>query len=65
MDMSFAIQALSAAYLAQRTDRLEPDLYPVPEEIDNDIAMRKLSAMGISIDFLTSDQRRYLDGWLT
>ena len=64
MDMSFAIQALSAAYLARRSERLRPDLYPVPEEIDNDVAMRKLKAMGISIDVLTGDQRSYLDNWL-
>lgn len=64
MDMSFAIQALGAAYLAERKDRLVPGVYPVPEEIDSAVAMKKLSALGITIDTLTREQKRYLDNWL-
>jgi adenosylhomocysteinase len=63
MDMSFANQALSAEYLATREKRLEPKVYPVPEEIDNEIARLKLASMGIHIDELTDEQRTYLSSW--
>jgi adenosylhomocysteinase len=63
MDMSFANQALSAEYLATREKRLEPKVYPVPEEIDNEIARLKLASMGIQIDELTDEQRKYLSSW--
>ena len=64
MDMSFAIQALSARYLADHRDSLQRDHYamvmPVPVEIDREVALRKLSDWGISIDTLTAEQRDYL-----
>ncbi|MEX1253595.1 MAG: adenosylhomocysteinase [Dehalococcoidia bacterium] len=63
MDMSFANQAMSAEYLATREKRLEPKVYPVPEEIDNEIARLKLASMGIHIDELTDEQRTYLSSW--
>jgi adenosylhomocysteinase len=64
MDMSFAIQALSAASFAQGKKRLAPGLYPVPEQIDLDVAMRKLEILGTRIDTLTPEQKQYLDKWL-
>ena len=63
MDMSFAIQALSAKYLADNRNNIPIDVIPVPEEIDLDVAMRKLRSSGISIDTLTEMQRKYLDSW--
>jgi len=59
MDMSFAIQALVAAWLAQRPD-LRPGVYPVPPEIDREVAQRKLSMMGLRIDRLTEEQKEYM-----
>ena len=63
MDMSFANQALSIEYLAQRAHTLPPAVYPVPREIDEKVGKLKLSAMGITIDTLTADQERYLASW--
>jgi adenosylhomocysteinase len=63
MDMSFANQALSVEYLATRERRLEPDVYVVPKEIDEEIARLKLESMGIQIDTLTEEQRKYLSSW--
>ena len=63
MDMSFANQALAAAYLAEHGRTLEPRVYSVPEEIDREIARLKLQAMGIEIDRLTPEQERYLTSW--
>ena len=60
MDMSFAIQALSAEYLANNRDSLKPDVIPVPKEIDEAVARRKLSAMGVEIDTLSDIQAEYL-----
>ena len=60
MDMSFAIQALSARYLAQNCGKLVPGVYAVPRQIDEDVARRKLAAMGVAIDELTQEQRDYL-----
>jgi len=66
MDMSFAIQALSARYLAQNRDTIlrEPGkmLNKVPQEIDNEVAWRKLKDWGIEIDTLTPEQHKYLYG---
>ena len=66
MDMSFAIQALSARYLAENRDTLsrEPGkmLHNVPESIDREVAGRKLADWGITIDTLTEAQHRYLYG---
>ncbi|NNG13789.1 MAG: adenosylhomocysteinase, partial [Gammaproteobacteria bacterium] len=60
MDMSFANQVLSAIHLLNSHGKLENKVYPVPVEIDAEIARRKLAAMGISIDQLTAEQRHYL-----
>jgi adenosylhomocysteinase len=63
MDMSFANQALSAEYAVNHAAELERKVYPVPEEIDNEIARVKLATMGISIDQLTEEQANYLASW--
>ena len=63
MDMSFANQALSIEYMVKLKTPLEKDVYPVPEKIDKMIAKEKLSAMGISIDRLTAEQKKYLASW--
>jgi len=62
MDMSFANQALSVEHLA-KAERLPPKVYPVPKEIDETVARLKLKAMGIVIDELTDEQKRYLATW--
>lgn len=61
MDMSFAIQALSVLYLVTSRDKIVGKVVPVPEEIDNDVAMRKLKFMGIELDVLTDEQKKYLN----
>jgi adenosylhomocysteinase len=63
MDMSFANQAMSALFLLKRGKNLEKKVYPVPREIDDDIARMKLKSLGITIDKLTPEQRKYLAGW--
>ncbi len=63
MDMSFANQALSVEHLVLREQRLPPDVYPVPVEIDQEIARLKLAALGVHIDELTDEQRTYLASW--
>ena len=60
MDMSFAIQAMCARYLAENRDNLTVDVIPVPREIDIEVARRKLQSMGITIDTLTPEQKEYL-----
>lgn len=68
MDMSFANQALSAEYLMKNrknsvNSTLENKVYPVPKEIDQEIARLKLKSMGILIDQLTKEQEKYLSSW--
>ena len=63
MDMSFANQALCSAYMVKNFKRLEKKVYSVPEEIDRKIALLKLKAMGIKIDTLTEEQKKYLESW--
>jgi adenosylhomocysteinase len=63
MDMSFANQALSAEYLVQKGKSLKNTVYAVPEKIDRDIARLKLKSMGIRIDRLTAEQKKYLQSW--
>jgi len=63
MDMSFANQALSAAYLVERGRRLENKVYTVPGEIDRNIAKMKLATLGVNIDALTKEQKIYLASW--
>lgn len=63
MDMSFANQALCTEYIVKEAKKLEKKVYSVPQEIDNKIAHLKLKAMGIKIDTLTTEQKRYLQSW--
>ncbi len=63
MDMSFANQALSADYLVKHHKKLEKKVYPVPVEIDKEIARLKLAGMGVRIDKLTKEQQKYLASW--
>jgi adenosylhomocysteinase len=63
MDMSFANQALVAEWIVKQRETLVPDVYPVPEEIDGEVARLKLQAMGIEIDTLTPEQEHYLRSW--
>lgn len=63
MDMSFANQALCAEYITKYSEKLGKEVYPVPESIDRKIASLKLRAMGIRIDSLTPEQKRYLESW--
>ena len=63
MDMSFANQALCVEHVVNSQGKLEPHVYPVPEEIDAEIARLKLASMGISIDELTDEQKQYLSSW--
>jgi len=63
MDMSFAIQALTAEHIAKNHEKLEPRVYAVPEKIDEKVAWLKLQAMGVKIDELTDKQKRYLEEW--
>jgi len=63
MDMSFANQALAAEYMVKKGSKLKKDVYPVPENIDREIARLKLNALGIKIDKLTKEQQAYLASW--
>jgi len=63
MDMSFANQALGVEYMLQQAKNLQPQVYTIPEEIDQEIARLKLAAMGIKIDTLTAEQEQYLGAW--
>ncbi len=63
MDMSFANQALSAEWVVQHAAELSPAVYPVPADIDAEVARLKLRAMGIAIDELTPEQELYLKSW--
>jgi adenosylhomocysteinase len=63
MDMSFANQALSTEYAVHHAATLEKKVYPVPREIDEEIARLKLATMGVSIDTLTEEQAKYLASW--
>ena len=60
MDMSFAIQAMSAQFLAENRGKLKADVVAVPREIDEAVARRKLKAMGVQIDSLSREQAEYL-----
>ena len=64
MDMSFANQALAARHLVVNRSDLEIGVHTVPEEIDKEVARRKLAAMGVRIDELTPEQVKYLSTWL-
>ncbi len=63
MDMSFANQSLSLEYLIKNKGTIKAKVYPVPDEIDKEIARLKLKSMGVSIDTLTPEQVKYLASW--
>jgi len=63
MDMSFANQALGAEYLVKKGKALETKVYTIPDQIDKEIARLKLKALGIKIDKLTEEQKKYLASW--
>ena len=63
MDMSFANQSLSAEYIAKNYKKLEKKVYKVPQDIDKNISRLKLNSMGIKIDKLTLEQKKYLSSW--
>jgi len=63
MDMSFANQALSVEYLVKHGRSLKNQVYPVPADIDKEIARLKLAGMGVTIDRLTKEQEKYLASW--
>lgn len=61
MDQSFSLQALSAEYLTK--NKLEPNVYTIPTELDLGVAKKKLECLGIRIDALTQEQQKYLTSW--
>jgi len=63
MDMSFANHALCCLWLVKNYKNLKPEVYEVPKEIDEKIARLKLKSLGITIDSLTKDQKKYLSSW--
>lgn len=63
MDMSFANQALAAEYMKNNYKKLDKKVYKVPADIDRRIAELKLASMGIKIDTLTAEQKKYLASW--
>lgn len=63
MDMSFANQAMCAAYLARNHSRLKKSVYDVPLEIDEEVARLKLASMSVSIDAMTAEQEKYVESW--
>ena len=63
MDMSFANQALSIEYILKNEGKLKPQVYAVPRELDEEIARRKLEAMGTRIDSMTEEQTVYANSW--
>ncbi|MCL4319972.1 MAG: adenosylhomocysteinase [Candidatus Thermoplasmatota archaeon] len=63
MDMSFAIQALTAEHLLKNHKSLENKVYPVPYEVDQDVARIRLESLGIKIDQPTEEQIRYSESW--
>ncbi len=63
MDMSFAAQALSAEHVAKEHASMPPGVYVVPEHLDREVARLKLLALGIHIDDMTAEQKRYVGSW--
>jgi adenosylhomocysteinase len=63
MDVDFAGQALSIEHLVRRGEELEPRVHAMPEAIDREVARLKLDSLGVEIDSLTDEQRRYLHSW--
>jgi len=63
MDVDFAAQALSIEHLVVHGAELEPRVHVVPEAIDREVARLKLESLGLEIDSLSEEQRRYLHSW--
>jgi len=63
MDMSFANQALCVRYIVENHEKLRKEVYPVPKEIDEEVASLKLKSMGVEIEELTEEQKKYLGSW--
>ncbi len=63
MDLSFALQALSAEHLAKEGQSMEPRVHPVPRSIDRSVAEAALAPMGVRIDSWTDEQRKYAEEW--
>ncbi len=63
MDLSFALQALSVLYFVKHGAELEKKVYPVPREIDEKVARLRLKSLGVEIDALTEEQKKYLESW--
>ncbi|CAI8026404.1 Adenosylhomocysteinase, partial [Geodia barretti] len=63
MDMSFANQALSVEYLVKNHGNMDPGVYVVPVDTDQEVGRLKLASMGIAIDSLTANQQRYQESW--
>ncbi len=63
MDMSFANQSLSCAWIAKEHASLQPGVHDVPEDIDREVARLKLESLGVRIDTLTPEQQHYLASW--
>lgn len=63
MDMSFATQALASEWMATSKEKLAPAVYDVTDAIEEEVARTKLAAMGITIDELTAEQKKYLASW--
>ena len=63
MDLSFAVQALSARYIAKSGKKLKGGVYEVPNEIDEHIARMKLASLGLTIDSLSKEQKKYSESW--
>jgi len=63
MDLSFALQALCTRYIAKNGRNLKGGVYDVPQEIDEEVANLKLAALGLSIDKMSKEQKKYLCSW--
>ena len=63
MDMSFATQALTVSWVVKQRRRLDPRVHEVPKEVEDQVATLKLASMGIRLDHLTAQQKRYLASW--
>ena len=63
MDMSFANQALCVRYIVENHETLRNEVYPVPRDIDEEVAQLKLKSMGVEVEELTEEQKKYLSSW--
>jgi adenosylhomocysteinase len=63
MDMSFATQALATEYCIKNKGKLAPKVHLLPVEIENYVATTKLATMGVTIDAMSADQKKYSTSW--